>query len=259
MGTCFVIQPFDKGPFDKRYEDVFAPAISAVGLELYRVDRDPGASIPIEQIETGIRNSDVCLADITTDNPNVWFELGFAIARQKEVILVCSEERKAPFPFDVQHRNIITYSTDSPRDFDALRDRITKRVKAIIAKEVRLGAVASMPIADYEGLNQHEMVALVAIAQNIDTPNEAISTYIIRRDMTKAGATRVAATLGLGALVKKRLIEERELFDDQSQERYAAYALTDEGMAWLIKNQDRLVLREASKPPGDAAKAPVPF
>lgn len=98
MATCFVIQPFDKGPFDKRYEDVFAPAISAVGLEPYRVDRDPGASIPIEQIETGIRNSDVCLADITTDNPNVWFELGFAIASQKEVVLVCSEERKAGFP-----------------------------------------------------------------------------------------------------------------------------------------------------------------
>ena len=23
MPTCFVIQPFDGGPFDKRYEDVF--------------------------------------------------------------------------------------------------------------------------------------------------------------------------------------------------------------------------------------------
>ena len=25
MGKCFVIQPFDKGPFDKRYRDVFSP------------------------------------------------------------------------------------------------------------------------------------------------------------------------------------------------------------------------------------------
>jgi len=260
MGRCFVIQPFDKGPFDKRYEDVFAPAISAVGLEPYRVDRDPGASIPIEQIETGIRNSDVCLADITTDNPNVWFELGFAIASRKEVILVCSEERKPRFPFDVQHRNIITYSTDSPRDFEALRDRITKRVKAIMAKEVQLGAVASMsPIADYEGLTQHEMVALVAIAQNINRPNEAISSYTVRSDMNKAGFTRVAATLGLAALVKKRLIEAHELFDDQREEPYAAYALTDDGMAWLMNNQDRLALRETSKEPGDAAKLDVPF
>ena len=119
MGTCFVIQPFDRGPYDKRYEDVFEPAISEVGLEPYRVDRDPGVSIPIEDIQSGIRASDVCLAEITTDNPNVWFELGFALASHKPVVLVCSEEREK-FPFDVQHRTIITYATDSPRDFERL-------------------------------------------------------------------------------------------------------------------------------------------
>jgi hypothetical protein len=27
MKTCFVIQPFDAGKFDKRYEDVFVPAV----------------------------------------------------------------------------------------------------------------------------------------------------------------------------------------------------------------------------------------
>ena len=63
MSTCFVIQPFDQGPFDKRFDDIFQPAISAAGLEAYRVDRDPRVSIPIEEIEPGIRNAEVCLAD----------------------------------------------------------------------------------------------------------------------------------------------------------------------------------------------------
>ncbi|MDX6501249.1 MAG: hypothetical protein QOG23_4509 [Blastocatellia bacterium] len=70
MATSFVVQPFDQGPFDKRFDDVFAPAISEAGLEAYRVDRDPTVSIPIEDIEAGIRNAEVCLAEITTDNPN---------------------------------------------------------------------------------------------------------------------------------------------------------------------------------------------
>src|SRR5436853_5121621 len=117
MATCFIIQPFDEGPFDKRYEDIIVPAVSAAGLEPYRVDRDPSVSIPIEDIEAGIRASDACLAEITTDNPNVWFELGFAIASRKEPALVCSNERKTKFPFDVQHRSIIRYNTDSPRNF----------------------------------------------------------------------------------------------------------------------------------------------
>ena len=54
MGTCFVMQPFDNGEYDKRYDDVIAPAIDDCDLEPYRVDRDPSVSIPIEEIETGI-------------------------------------------------------------------------------------------------------------------------------------------------------------------------------------------------------------
>jgi len=32
MDKCFVMQPFDGGPFDKRYDDVFYPAIKDAGL-----------------------------------------------------------------------------------------------------------------------------------------------------------------------------------------------------------------------------------
>ena len=117
MGTCFVIQPFDGGAFDKRYEDIFVPAIKASGLDPYRVDRDPSVSIPIDQIEDGIRKSDVCLADISTNNPNVWFELGFAIAAGKEGVLVCAHRPDHRFPFDIQPRSIIPYRTGSARDF----------------------------------------------------------------------------------------------------------------------------------------------
>jgi len=74
------MQPFDEAVFDKRYADVFEPAIQEAGLEPYRVDRDPGVSIPIQDIEDGIRTAELCFAEITTDNPNVWFELGYAIA-----------------------------------------------------------------------------------------------------------------------------------------------------------------------------------
>jgi len=69
MPYCFVIQPFDGGKFDKRFADVFRPAIEGAGLEAYRVDKDPAASIPINEIEQGIRGASVCFADVTMDNP----------------------------------------------------------------------------------------------------------------------------------------------------------------------------------------------
>jgi hypothetical protein len=69
MPTCFVIQPFDSGKFDKRFKETFAPAVKTAGLEPHRVDEDARAEVLITSIEDGIRSEAVCLADITTDNP----------------------------------------------------------------------------------------------------------------------------------------------------------------------------------------------
>ena len=38
MRTCFVIQPFDRGAYDKRFEDILTPAIESTALMPYRVD-----------------------------------------------------------------------------------------------------------------------------------------------------------------------------------------------------------------------------
>ncbi len=135
MDKCFVIQPFDKGQYDKRYEDIFKPAIEACGLIPYRIDKDPGASILIEDIEKNIRDSRICLAEITTDNPNVWYELGYAIACNKEVVMICSDERKNGYPFDVRHRNVVNYQRGSTRDFENLKNDIVDRIKAMLSKQ----------------------------------------------------------------------------------------------------------------------------
>jgi hypothetical protein len=128
------MQPFDGDVFDRRYEEIFEPAIQASGLTPYRVDKDLQVSIPIDDIQRGIRDSDICLAEITTDNPNVWFELGYAMACRKEVVLLCSDERKTRFPFDVQHRTIIKYNTKSIGDYKRLRKTITAKIKAYVLK-----------------------------------------------------------------------------------------------------------------------------
>src|ERR1044071_9673879 len=122
MATCFVIQPFDACKFDKRFADVFSPAIKAAGLEPYRVDQDPNVEIPMDAIESGIKAASVCLDDITTDNPNVWYELGYALASGRPVVMVCSNERTGQkYPSDIQHRTIIRYVADSTQDFEKLK------------------------------------------------------------------------------------------------------------------------------------------
>ena len=116
MPPCVVIQPFDDGPFDTRTDDVFVPAIRAATLDADREDRDSSAVIPLEEVETMIRAADAGLADISASNPNVWFELGFAMAAGKSVVLGCLQDPNRRFPFDIQHREIITDRTESSRD-----------------------------------------------------------------------------------------------------------------------------------------------
>lgn len=76
-GRCCVFQPFDDGGvFDKRFDDVLAPAIESADLEPYRVDRDAGSVIPVDTLHKEIRAATVCIADITTRNPNVMTNWG---------------------------------------------------------------------------------------------------------------------------------------------------------------------------------------
>lgn len=243
MGKCFVIQPFDRGVFDKRYDDVYAPAIKNAGLEPYRVDRDPSVNIPIEEIESGIKRSEICLAEITTDNPNVWFELGFAIAVPKEVILICSEERKTNFPFDVQHRNIIKYKSESPQDFIKLQNDISQRILAIINKQKQIDKVSKLsPIKETEGLSQHEIVALVTVMQNSYISMRGVAGYKIKDDMNNAGFTDIAFSLALKTLKEKKMVLS-EIAQDEEGYPYPVYTVTSKGEQWLVDNQDKLVLR----------------
>ena len=262
MSTCFVIQPFDKGPFDKRYQDIIRPAIEAADLEPYRVDEDPAASIPIEEIERGIREARICVADITTDNPNVWFELGYAIACRKEVVLLCSEARETRYPFDIQHRNVIQYLTDSTQDFDTLGEEIARRIRAFLRKKEKLDQVTS-PIADIEGLSQHEMAVLVAIAENLESQYDAVSTYTVRQDMERMGFTKVATFLALTTLVRKKLAVDQEEQSMNADDTYITYRLTQDGINWLMANQEKLLLKAEPPPepehPGSAEDDDIPF
>lgn len=241
MEKCFVIQPFDNGNFDKRFEDIFKPAIEKSGFEAYRIDKDLSVRIPIDEIEKNISESAICFAEITSDNPNVWYELGFAFACGKDVVMICSEERTGKFPFDIQHRHIITYKTGSISDFENLKDTITNKINAYKSKSKTVKAINSTPIADREGLKSHEIAMLVLIMENQMTSEDLISIYQLKDEMQKAGYTGIATSVGIRSLVKNALLETF-MHDDEwnNGQEYLACRLTELGEQWILDNQDKL-------------------
>ncbi len=50
--------------------------MSAAGVKPLRSDHMLGLQPVIEKIEKVIRDADISVAEVSTDNPNVWLELG---------------------------------------------------------------------------------------------------------------------------------------------------------------------------------------
>lgn len=246
MEKCFVIQPFDNDKFDKRFVDIFEPAITKSGFEPYRIDRDLSVRVPIDEIEKGINESTICFAEISTDNPNVWYELGYAFACEKDVVMVCSDERQpGKFPFDIQHRHIITYKTSSTSDFNNLADTITRKIKALQQNSKTVKTLSSTPVIETEGLKSHEIALLILIMENSFSKEDAVSLYNLKNEMGKAGYTDIATSVGIRTLANSGMIDVFKTMDPWSNgEEYVACKLTEKGEYWILSNQDQLQFRK---------------
>lgn len=255
MEKCFIIQPFDKGKYDKRYTDIFEPAIIEAGLEPYRIDSDPSVRIPINEIEKMILDSKICFAEITTNNPNVWYELGYAYACRKDVVLVCSNERENNYPFDIQHRAIIEYKTESSSDYENLKQSITKKLIAFIKKINTINSLTESPILPYEGLTNNEMSILAIIFENQSIDYETISTFTVENEMEKIGFTKFATRMAIKTLENKYMIE-RSIEYDWNNNEFVVFKLKEIGLNWLIQNKEKF---QFYKNPNFISDDDVPF
>lgn len=255
-GRCCVFQPFDRGAHDKQYEDTLVPAIEATGLEPYRVDRDDGSVIPIETLHDEIKAATICLADITTRNANVMYELGYAIASGKDVVIICSAQQAGKFPFDIQHRGIIEYALDSASDFDHLKNSIINRIKALLKKQAATQEIASVsPVKSTHGLQPNEIAALAFVMANVDASSDRVHAYTIKQDMENAGYTRIATQLALTRLARMQFVEASE--DSDMNGNTSLYRMLEAGEDWLLENQEKLELRIAPNAPNPSRQQKI--
>ncbi|KYK30240.1 MAG: hypothetical protein AYK19_04680 [Theionarchaea archaeon DG-70-1] len=127
---CFVLMPF-REPFNSYYEQIITKAIVNSGLLPLRSDEIFGTKSIVEDIYYYIKKSIVVIAELTTKNPNVLYELGLAHAIGKPVILIT--QNIDDVPFDLKHLRCIVYNTISPIWANELQANIEKAIQATIA------------------------------------------------------------------------------------------------------------------------------
>lgn len=116
---CFVISPIgkedseDHEKFKEILDYIIKPAIMDSGhdLEVLRADEINKTGSLIRDILENIYSSFVVIADLTGQNPNVFYELGVRHALKSRTILIA--QSSDDIPFDLKDYRTITYDTSA--------------------------------------------------------------------------------------------------------------------------------------------------
>lgn len=129
---CFVIMPFGKKKdldgteidFDYVYHEMIEKAVEGLGVDCERCDEIPDTGAIHKKMFKGIFEADVSVVDITSLNPNVFYELGVRHALHKYVTLVIRKNSDQSIPFNIRGLNIVGYDIGS-------QDQIDKTIKSV--------------------------------------------------------------------------------------------------------------------------------
>jgi tetratricopeptide (TPR) repeat protein len=135
----FVVMPFgvkDGIDFDAVYAELVKPALSGIGLEVFRADEELLPGDIRDDMFQELLLADLVVADISIDNPNVWYELGVrhALRARGAIHIRCRRDR---LPFDVAVDRTLRYSLGSdgrpdPSCLSGERDKLAKVAQATV-------------------------------------------------------------------------------------------------------------------------------
>lgn len=138
---CFVLMPFGKKPdatgktvdFDQVYQQIIKPAIENAGLECLRADEEMTGGIIHKPMFERLILCEYAVADLTTANANVFYELGLRHAvRPWSTVLVFAEGER--LPFDVGLLRALPYKLNGglPANADSDVKALTEKLMAAI-------------------------------------------------------------------------------------------------------------------------------
>jgi hypothetical protein len=143
---CFVLMPFNKKPdpaggadidFDRIYEAAIKPGIEDADMVPIRADEEQLGGIIHRTMYERLLLCDFAVADLTTGNPNVLYELGIRHAARPRTTLTIYSAHK-PLPFDVALLRTQPYELGEHNSFpddhaQRLRERVADHLRELRA------------------------------------------------------------------------------------------------------------------------------
>ncbi len=155
LPLCFVLMPFGQKRdimgtlinFDSIYKELIAPSIEEAGLQPIRADEEIAGGIIHKSMFERLILCEYAVADLTTANANVFYELGVRHAvRPRSTVLIYAESGSR-LPFDLSPMHAMPYHISiqegaiEHKNIEVAKNRLIKRLKE--AKESQSTATDS--------------------------------------------------------------------------------------------------------------------
>ena len=142
---CFVLMPFGTKPdptggtdidFNRVYDQGIKPAIEDSGMEPIRADEEKTGGIIHKPMFERLLLCDFAVADLTTANANVFYELGVRHTARPSTTVTIFAERQ-PIPFDINFLRSLPYDLGKNNTFSAAMAKKLRTALADRLKELR--------------------------------------------------------------------------------------------------------------------------
>lgn len=122
LSDVFVLMPF-LDELKPVYEDHIKAVVQRINFTVARADDFFAANSIISDVWNAINRAKILVADCTSRNPNVFYEIGIAHSIGKPVVLI--SQSPDDIPFDIQHMRTLLYDF-TPRGMQAFEDMLEK-------------------------------------------------------------------------------------------------------------------------------------
>ena len=179
--NCFVLMPiadcdgYEKGHFAHVYDDIIKPAIDKTEYTAIRADEVKETNFIHLDILKKLIDAPIAVCDLSTRNPNVFFELGIRQAFDKPVVLI--QEKGTPKIFDIAPLRYLEYSKEM------------KYHEVLESQKKLQEAIEATKAAEGDSGNINSIVKLMALSSpaiipNLDNSNkEVLALDVMRSQM----------------------------------------------------------------------------
>ncbi len=101
--------PFGLLP-DQVYAYIIAPALRSAGYDPKRADTTFNQRAIMQDVIAGIKGADLVVADLTSRNANVFYELGLAHSMRRPTVMIA--QSTDDIPFDLQAYRVVIYALE---------------------------------------------------------------------------------------------------------------------------------------------------